>query len=417
MNGILVIDRKNKTITNISETDGLISSNILDISCDKNNAWISNLSGLSKINCNTFSIENYTSLDGIISSRLSYISTTVLDNNMLLVTGDNGVMKISADSLQVRTPNLLFKLSNLYVNGKPILLKKDLELAYNENNIRITFPAFNYAYSHRITYECFVSGQISATYNLSNKPDLYFANLAPGKYIIQLRAYFENRKSEAKVITFTFIITPPFWKTWWFILLTIVVIVFVSLYSIRRRFYRMQKQAFILEQKVFERTQMIQNQNKELEMQSEKLQEINDELIRTNSDQTKLFHILKQTNFQTKNDNILPKSHDEEMLEKTMTYIYEHISDVNLNVEHLSNNANYSKIQFYRKIKSITGLTPIDVIRTTRLQKATEFLVAGKYSVTDICYLVGFSDPRYFSKCFKEQYDCSPTEYQKKHLR
>ncbi|HRS19449.1 MAG TPA: helix-turn-helix transcriptional regulator, partial [Bacteroidales bacterium] len=110
----------------------------------------------------------------------------------------------------------------------------------------------------------------------------------------------------------------------------------------------------------------------------------------------------------------LPKSYDEEILEKTMNCIHTHISNPNLSIDDISEYVCVSKIQLYRKIKAITGLTPADIVKTTRLQVAEEMVVSQKYTITEICFYVGFSDPKYFSKCFKEQYGVSPSEYVKK---
>ena len=72
---------------------------------------------------------------------------------------------------------------------------------------------------------------------------------------------------------------------------------------------------------------------------------------------------------------------------------------------------NMSRSSFYRKIKGILDLSPNDYIRIVRLSKAAELLKNGNESITEICYMVGFSSPSYFAKCFQKQYGVLPKDY------
>ncbi|HON52464.1 MAG TPA: helix-turn-helix domain-containing protein, partial [Bacteroidales bacterium] len=195
----------------------------------------------------------------------------------------------------------------------------------------------------------------------------------------------------------------------------ILFIVFVLYYYDKQRQYIKPTQAFILEQKVIERTQDLEEQKNTIKKQFEQLQQINEELKQANIFQPDLQNLISINQIQEKTPIIQPKSVDEELLEKTIAFIHQNIDDSELDIEKISNYTNYSKTQFYRKIKAITGLTPIDVIRTTRLKVAEQLLKSGKYSVADVCYHVGFSDPKYFRKCFKEIYNLSPSDYMKKY--
>ena len=420
INGLSIVNPKTNTIRNVSSNDGLLSSNILNVCCNGSNIWITTVEGVSKIDSSTLSIQNYTKCDGIYTANPTCNYVGFLQDSTMVFGGLNGLMFFNPDSIKQRKIDLNFKVLSCKIKDTilvDVVNNARFHLTYDQNNISLEFAALQYAYSSHINYEYSVSkGATNHWIDLKNKHSIYLANLSDGKYIVKIKAYINGKKNEAEIISFTIFISPPFWKTWWFISLIVTLVLVYIASAIRRRIYKMQRQAFILEQKVFERTQKINNQKEELQAQTNKLKEINDELVRTNSEQTKLFHILKQTNFQPTNEQQLPKSHDEELLEKTIAFIHEHIDDESLSVEQLGILSNYSKIQFYRKIKALTGLTPIDVIRTTRLKKAEELLVTGKYSIADICFKVGFTDPRYFSKCFKEQYDCSPTEYLRKNI-
>ena len=69
-----------------------------------------------------------------------------------------------------------------------------------------------------------------------------------------------------------------------------------------------------------------------------------------------------------------------------------------------------SRVQMYRKVKQLTGQSPVEIIRVTRLKKAERLLKTTKMTVSEISYDVGFSSPSYFSKCFKDYFGCQPGE-------
>ena len=71
----------------------------------------------------------------------------------------------------------------------------------------------------------------------------------------------------------------------------------------------------------------------------------------------------------------------------------------------------FSRMQLYRKLKSITTLSANEFIRSYRLKKAAEYLKTSEMNISEILYQVGFSNRSYFTKCFKKQYDVTPREY------
>lgn len=88
--------------------------------------------------------------------------------------------------------------------------------------------------------------------------------------------------------------------------------------------------------------------------------------------------------------------------------VHEHLSDSSLNVETVSAALGLSRVQLYRKVKSLTGYSPVEIIRLTRLKKAEHLLKTSSKTVSEISYEVGFSSPSYFSKCFKDYFGKAP---------
>lgn len=105
---------------------------------------------------------------------------------------------------------------------------------------------------------------------------------------------------------------------------------------------------------------------------------------------------------------------DNEMMKKLLGYLEEHIGDPSLKIDDLADAVNLGRSVFYGKIKSIVGMTPVDFVRHIRMQRAEELVTKSNYPFSQIAYMVGFSDPKYFSKCFKKETGMTPSEYRDK---
>lgn len=110
-------------------------------------------------------------------------------------------------------------------------------------------------------------------------------------------------------------------------------------------------------------------------------------------------------------EKITLSSLDEEFLRNAVAVVDKFMDDPGLDVEKLSEELSLSSNQTYRKIKALTGYTAKEFIRVQRLKIAAQLLVQKKRTISEIIYMVGFSSPSYFSRCFKDQYGCTPSEY------
>ena len=102
---------------------------------------------------------------------------------------------------------------------------------------------------------------------------------------------------------------------------------------------------------------------------------------------------------------------DEEFMERVRSAIEENMDNAEFANKDLCDLLGMSNSKLYRKLKEITDLSPNEFICTIRLKKSTELLRSGKYNVSEIAIMVGFSDPLYFSRCFKKQFGVSPSKY------
>ena len=105
---------------------------------------------------------------------------------------------------------------------------------------------------------------------------------------------------------------------------------------------------------------------------------------------------------------------DSELMKRMNQIIEENISNADLNVNFLADKLNISRSGLFAKIKSLSDITPNEMIQVIRLKRAARLLVEGNYLVSEVGYMVGFSSPSYFSKCFYKQFGVKPGDYMKK---
>ena len=101
-------------------------------------------------------------------------------------------------------------------------------------------------------------------------------------------------------------------------------------------------------------------------------------------------------------------------LQKVDEFIYNNISEVAFTATDIASYTGMSRSSFFTKLRAISGLTPSDYIRLIRLKKAVEYFHNGETRINEVCYLIGFNSPSYFTKCFQQQFGDVPTTYLKK---
>ena len=89
------------------------------------------------------------------------------------------------------------------------------------------------------------------------------------------------------------------------------------------------------------------------------------------------------------------------------------LEDSDVGVEELAADMSLSRVQLYRKVKAVTGSSPVELLRTARLNRAYQLLLTSDMSVSEVAYAVGFTAPSYFTKCFKEEYGMVPGDIRK----
>ena len=124
----------------------------------------------------------------------------------------------------------------------------------------------------------------------------------------------------------------------------------------------------------------------------------------------------KQTGTSKPSVNLEPSkpqitSFDDQFMQQVITIMEKQMDNSELTIDQFAQELGMGRTVFYQKLKSIIGLSPIDFVREMRIKRAMQLLESGEYNVSQIAYMTGFNDPKYFSKCFKKKYGVSPSEY------
>lgn len=102
---------------------------------------------------------------------------------------------------------------------------------------------------------------------------------------------------------------------------------------------------------------------------------------------------------------------DQKFIENAIRLVEQNVASPDFSVEHLGRELGISRAYLYKKIVALTGKSPLEFIRTIRLQHAAQLLEKSQLTVAEIAYQVGFNNPKYFTKYFKEEFNILPSSY------
>ena len=106
-----------------------------------------------------------------------------------------------------------------------------------------------------------------------------------------------------------------------------------------------------------------------------------------------------------------PSGSDMHMLQRLNEFIAQHINEVDLSVNDLASAVYMSRSNLFRRLKALYGITPNEYLRRKRLLFAAALLRQNRYTISDVCFMVGFSSPSYFASCFRKQFGILPKNY------
>jgi signal transduction histidine kinase/ligand-binding sensor domain-containing protein/DNA-binding response OmpR family regulator len=296
MSGLNQLNTKNHLFKAYSTADGLPNDAIFGILEDNhNNLWISTNKGLSRFNPETKHFKNFGIADGLQSNEFKQNARWKSRSGKMYFGGNNGFNEFFPDSILERPYDppielTSFQLFNTVVPishnssvksplKKSITETNDITLSYDQSVISFEFASLNFVPHERKQYSYFMKGFDKAWNNIGTNHTATYTNLDPGHYVFKVKGLDNTGKWSGKTRTLSLTITPPFWQTWWFRILSAFIIVSSVVYLYRLRINIIHNQKKELERQVIARTNEVVKQKEDLQLQSERLESINKELV------------------------------------------------------------------------------------------------------------------------------------------
>ena len=366
----------------------------------------------------------------------------------VMMGGNDGYVAISSDVAQKPKQFTRLMLAGIIVNGQACEERGEiLKLKSDENNFTLQLTDLPFADHPSAVYAYKLEGSDHDWHYLnSGNIDITYNGLSYGDYHLTVHAVDGEGKIAAEVYSLDISVLPPWYLSFWcklFYITALIVFVawLVSWYFLRKELADAQKQkAEVLEQ-VQMRIDFFNRLTEDLkaavahrsfdEVTALMVRYLNVKIPEVSSSVATGLSASPVSDPESSSSEPVParsESSEEEkqevdvseldvsdkrLLEEINEAIEKYMIDSDFNVSMLQDVIGIGGKQLYRKMKAITGRTPVEYIREMRMSRAAELLSQGKFSVSEVMYTVGFSNSSYFSKCFSKEYGMTPTEYMK----
>lgn len=264
---------------------------------ESGNLWVSTSNGLVRLNPESGAIKEFNTGDGLQGMEFEANAFLRAHNGEMFFGGENGMNVFYPKDIKVNNfvpPVYItgFEIFNReMLPGKPgsplnadISLTQSITLNHKQTAFSFNFAALNYVIASNNRYAYKLENFDKDWINAGNERKASYTNLDPGTYIFRVKASNNDGFWNERGASVQIIILPPFWATWWFRTISLLVVL-VSAYSYyRRKIDNIEQQKKELEKQVDARTKEVVKKAKELQVQSEELQSVNEELQTMNEE-------------------------------------------------------------------------------------------------------------------------------------
>jgi len=362
--------------------------------------------------------------------------------NAVLVGGRDGITRLRNAAANSKPRSLI--LSSLQVNDKryngaetDCRYLETLTLRHNENHIRLLLSDIPFDGAPTSVYRYRLHGIDQDWQRFDEgRPEINYNGLPPGTYRLEVAAFDQADQPASTAYELRIRILPPWYLSWW--AKTIYwLLFFLAIAGLLRYLYvrRRLKEERLARQHSLEQSQLRMNFFSTLAsdirgplariigLVSDVLKdEKNDNLNLIKDESLQLSQRIDEAlNFEVKptvvvnlSESAAPKedeSADMKFLQTATRAIEDNMEDSDFNVSRLQECLGMGSKLIYRKLKQLTGMTPVEYIRHIRMQKAALLLQQGRFSISEVMYMVGFSNSGYFAKCFQQVWGKTPKEY------
>lgn len=412
-NGLFLYNTETSQLKRFSTSDGLADNRVRGLLPDGEYLWITTENGLSRMNVNNQELRSFSGYDGL--PAYSYCSNAVLKNpvsNTLLFGHMRGLTLVWPGNIHPsakRSVNVSFTEGSCGNDVVPLAYVDKVEMNQKDRVLSAGFADFSYSDASSIQF-------YTRLYPLekewrkvpSNLNSVTYAGLHGGDYKLQLKA--EDLSGAVLGETSKDVhVKPYFHNTILFYLLLALFLGLVFYYIDKMRTYSIKKNEIRLQAEVDKQTKQLFEQKLELEKKAEELLEQNRILLKQNealAGQKMVAH--------TEVSSGSNAAKDAQFVEKIMETIRGLYKDPDLDVPSFCLAAGMSRTVLNMKIQETFGQSIAQFIRTYRLNVAREILMNsahGNINISEVAYEIGFSDPKYFTRCFSKEFGTAPSTF------
>ena len=356
----------------------------------------------------------WNSSDGFPPNEILFAYQKQSNRDYIYLGGSEGLVKINTDIPYTETQIPEIYLSEILFNGSPSLKKvkeNTIKIPWNYNSLSVHFRIKNRDVFQKYLLQYIIEGrgkQSIETYD----PVLNLSSLSAGNYSIWVSCNTKNGNRTPSKQLIHIIVTPPWYKTVWFIgvaaVLFIIMTASIGYIHYRRKERNMKGNVNYFLQAVL--NDMLSSKEEKQRGEEDNFAETPLSDISSKEDDSRLEETGEQT--QAKNSK-----EDEEFLNKLNMLIHENMAGGEISIKFLTDKLAMSRASLYNKVKFLTGLGVNDYINRLRIEKSVFLLTNTNMNINEISYEVGFSYPRYFSTSFKQIKGMTPTRFKEENKK
>lgn len=361
----------------------------------------------------------YTKEDGLSGNYFNKQAAARI-GQLLFFGNGHGVVCVNASRNVSYDSYIDVSLTGLSVNGQSVSMLEpserkriiktapeycdEITIPASYDDFTLFFSALSYRNGNQIRYAYKIEGLDSRWQHTDSYSHFaHYNQLSSGKYTFLLKAMNDDGQW-SKVKSIELNILPPFYATWW--AYTIYVLLFLAI-GYRLFIYYRGKQA-LLQTLNMHTTAVYEGNKQPLQIQDI----VKDKPTQVSVKKDTEVEVPKMEIPVPDMNDVEIKSANEEFLDKAVSVVKEHLKDEDYNVDRFVSDMSMSKSAVYKRMKALTGMNTSSFIKSIRLKAAIQIMKRNSgVRVSDLAYLVGFSDPKYFSACFKKEYGMTPSEY------
>ena len=374
--------------------------------------WVATTNGVSAFDPQTGMFTNYTEQDGFVSSQFYWNALLSDGKGHIYLAADKGLTEMTDQAPQLPYAGHL-RFTSLYVDHQQVsadghILTEDISIArrirLHESNksFVIEFSSLNYGHERQGVYSYRLRGFDSKWIQLEpGEHSVSFSRLPAGDYCLEVK-YWSGLTTESQYVSIDIDVAPYFWKSWWFVALSLIVLAMLGAYLYKRRVEVLRKREAEKLMKPIEKVLRESDNPGQLQM---RIQSILDNQRRYKESSAK--------SVQADTEEV--KRNSKSFMERVMAVMEKNYMDSEFDVSQFCEQMGMSRSLLAKRLNEETGQSTAQFIRNYRLDIARQLLKDGSTNrnIAEIAFSVGFNDPKYFTRCFSKLYGVSPSALSK----